>query len=279
MRRSSSDARSDGALARRPLPEHVAAVEVETERPAVDARLHACGDADAGVRHVQARFRTLVVIVGDYRREKDLAVPDDRTRPAKARNPRSRWRSTSPRGSSATTDVPPGPRNCGQLSDSAAAAACSQSSTARAVASRAPIPSVSSQSPLGSKVVAGGNRQVHHAAAGVSTGRPRGRYPASTGFPVKHQARSRPATPEKTNGRLLRRRPSATLRGFHPHSFPTEVSKETVSVVFGSRGWRRERKVSQATISNSGAFNASPSGHIRNAQRFSRLGAFFPSRS
>ena len=83
------DARPDRPFVRRPLPEHFAAVKVQTEhRPAVGARLHAVDGRQAAFRQVQARLRSFIVVFGDNRREEDPAFPDDRTRPTQARNRR-----------------------------------------------------------------------------------------------------------------------------------------------------------------------------------------------
>ena len=83
------DARPDRALVRRSPPQHRATVEVEAEHlPAVVARLHAVGDADAAVRYVQARTGRFVVVVGDHGGQENLAVPDDGTRPPQPGNGR-----------------------------------------------------------------------------------------------------------------------------------------------------------------------------------------------
>ena len=172
------DARPDRSLVRGLLPEHLAAVEVKTEHgPAVDARLHAFRNADAAVRQVQAGLRTFVGVIGDHRREEHLAVPDDRARPPETRNrglpghvlggaPRLRQLRVvghyrRPIRSSELRPVV-GLGRGGRMQPG-------QHRQQRNRQKRQPGP-FRHNIPLGSANVTCGNRRVHHAPAGVSTG-------------------------------------------------------------------------------------------------------------
>ena len=83
------DRRCDRSGVRRALPDRLAGVQVEAEHhPVVRAGWRIGRRLVAGLRQVQTGSGTLVVRLGDDRRDEDAVVPHDRARPSPARNRR-----------------------------------------------------------------------------------------------------------------------------------------------------------------------------------------------